>query len=52
MNPNTKYLLQYENMIGKDVIGIMATAEKVFFNLCNYWNEGVRSNDDAYIENL
>ena len=42
MNPMTKYVMQTENMIGKDVIGISAVGEKVFFTLTYYWNEQLR----------
>ncbi len=49
MNPMTKYVMQVQNMIGKDVIGISAVGEKVFFTLTYYWNEQLRRGD---IENL
>jgi hypothetical protein len=39
-------------MTGKGGIGIAANGEKVFFNLTNYWNEGIRSNDDEWKRNL
>ena len=52
MNPLTKYLMQVQNMVGKKVIGIAAVGEKVFFNLSYYYNEGVRSGNDRWINNL
>lgn len=52
MNPLTKYLMQTQNMTGKDVIGITAVGEKVFFNLSYYYNEGLRSNDPKWIERM
>ena len=52
MNPLTKLLMQTSNMVGKGVIGITATGEKVFFNLSNYWNEGIRSGDEEWINNM
>ena len=33
-------------MIGKDVIGISAVGEKVFFTLTYYWNEQLRTGQD------
>lgn len=52
MNPLTKYLMQVQNMTGKDVIGITAVGEKVFFNLSYYYNEGLRRNDPKWIERM
>lgn len=45
-NPSTKFVMQVENMIGKNVIGIAAVGEKIFFNLTYYWNEQLRSKKD------
>lgn len=42
-NPTTKYLMQIQNMTGKNVIGISAVGQKVFFNLQYYFNEAVAS---------
>lgn len=52
MNPLTKYNMQVQNMVGKKVISITAVAEKVFFNLSYYFNEGIRSDDEKWINNL
>lgn len=52
INPLSKFIMQEQNMVGKDVIGIAAVAEKVFFNLSYYWNEGIRSNNLKWLENL
>lgn len=52
MNPLTKFMMQVQNMVGKKVIGIAAVGEKVFFNLSYYYNEGVRSGDKKWIQNL
>ena len=52
LNPLTKLVMQVSNMVGKGVIGITATGEKVFFNLSNYWNQGIRSNNEEWIKNL
>lgn len=48
MNPATKFILQKQNMDGKDVIGISAVGEKIFMGLSYYWNEGIRSKDLSY----
>lgn len=52
MNPLTKYAMQVQNMVGKKVIGIAAVGEKVFFNLSYYFNEGVRSGDKKWQNNM
>lgn len=52
MNPLTKFSMQVQNMVGKGVIGITAVGEKVFFNTSYYWNEGIRSGDEKWINNL
>lgn len=52
MNPLTKYNMQVQNMVGKKVIGIAAVGEKVFFNLSYYFNEGVRSGDEKWQNNM
>lgn len=44
-NPSTKYLMQVQNVVGKNVIGISAVGEKVFFNLQYYYNEVLRKGD-------
>lgn len=46
MNPATKFVMQVQNMVGKNVIGIAAVGEKIFFNLTYYWNEQLRANQD------
>lgn len=51
-NPATKFQMQVQNMVGKDVIGISATGEKIFFNLSYYWNEGIRSGNEEWLRNL
>ncbi len=37
-NPATKYIMQVQNMVGKEVIGSVATSLKVFFGVSNYFN--------------
>lgn len=46
MNPATKFIMQVQNMVGKNVIGIAAVGEKIFFNLTYYWNEQLRTGQD------
>lgn len=50
-NPYVKYNMQYQNMTGKDVIGIAAVGEKVFFALSYYYNEAARSGNREWQEN-
>jgi len=52
MNPLTKYAMQIENMTGKDCIGISAVGEKAFFALSYYWNEGIRSGNEKWENDL
>lgn len=51
-NPATKWVLQEENLIGKNVISVAANAEKVYFSLLHYYNEIIRHpekyNKDLY----
>lgn len=42
MNPATKAIMQTQNMVGKEVIGIAAVGEKVFMGLSYYFNEKIR----------
>ena len=37
LNPFTKYIMQYQNMVGKGVVGVAANGEKVWFNAYAYW---------------
>lgn len=39
LNPLTKYVMQYQNIVGKNVIGIAANGEKVWFNAYYYWTK-------------
>lgn len=40
-NPGARVILQYQNSIGKDGIGVYATGIKVFSILLNYYNEKI-----------
>lgn len=48
MNPITKAIMQYQNMDGKEVIGIAAVGERVFMGLTYYNNEGINSTDNLW----
>lgn len=44
LNPTTKYLMQYQNITGKNVIGIAATGIKAAFTWHYYMNEILQNN--------
>lgn len=46
-NPLTKYIMQYQNLVGKNVIGIAANGEKVWFNLTYFYNDILRNRKDV-----
>lgn len=46
INPLTKYIMQYQNLVGKDVIGIAANGEKDWFNI-TYWYHDLLRNGNA-----
>lgn len=39
LNPLTKYVMQYQNIVGKNVIGVAANGEKIWFNTYYYWTK-------------
>ena len=47
MNPATKYLMQYQNITGKNVIGIAATGIKGAFTWHYYMNEILQNNKNG-----
>lgn len=47
INPITKYHMQYENIMGRRDIGIMANGEKVWFNLTYYYHNLLRFGDTS-----
>ena len=51
-SPSAKWVMQMQNMDGKQVIGIAAVGEKVFFANCYYFNEGVRSGNQEWLDNM
>ena len=52
LNPLTKYIMQYQNLVGKNVISVAANGEKVWFNAFYYWTKTLKSGDEAAIERL
>ena len=48
MNPITRAIMQYQNMDGKEVIGIAAVGERVFMGLTYYFNEGLQHGDKLW----
>lgn len=49
LNPATKFVMQVQNMVGKDVIGISAVGMKIFYNLTYYFNEEIRNSRLTYL---
>lgn len=49
-NPLTKYIMQYQNLVGKNVISIAANGEKLWFNLYYYWTKCLKENDTKYLK--
>jgi hypothetical protein len=41
-NPLTKYIMQRQNLVGKDVIGIAANGEKDWFNITYQYHKILR----------
>lgn len=41
-NPGSKFVMQIQNMVGKEVIGITAVSMKTYFLLSNYYNTEYR----------
>lgn len=46
MNPLTKYIMQNQNLVGKNVIGIAANGEKDWFNLTYYYHNILRTGNE------
>lgn len=47
LNPLTKYMMQYQNLVGKNVISVAANGEKVWFNMFYYWNTVLKNESNA-----
>jgi hypothetical protein len=52
LNPLTKYVMQYQNLVGKDVIAIAANGEKVWFTAYYHWHKILESGDEEKIQRL
>lgn len=52
LNPLTKYIMQYQNLVGKNVISVAANGEKVWFNAFYYWTKILKSGDIDAINRL
>lgn len=52
LNPLTKYIMQYQNLVGKNVISVAANGEKVWFNTYYYWTKVLQSEDSEAIKRL
>lgn len=50
LNPLTKYIMQFQNLVGKNVIGIAANGEKIWFNLYYYWTKKLKNGDVSYLK--
>lgn len=50
LNPLTKYVMQYQNLVGKNVISIAANGEKVWFNAYYYWTKLLKENKTKYLQ--
>lgn len=47
-SPSSKWIMTVQNMSGRQVIGITAVGEKIFFAASYYFNECVNSNDSGW----
>ena len=52
LNPLTKYIMQYQNLVGKDVIGIAANGERFWFNAYYYWTQALKTGNEEDLEYL
>jgi hypothetical protein len=49
-NPATKYLMQAQNMVGKEVIGLTAVSLKVFFAVSTYLNNQISTINNEVLD--
>ena len=49
-NPATKYLMQAQNMVGKEVIGLTAVSLKVFFAVSTYLNNEISKINNGMLD--
>lgn len=52
LNSMTKYIMQYQNLVGKNVISVAANGEKVWFNTFYYWTKVLKSGNQKAINKL
>ena len=52
LNPFTKYIMQYQNLVGKGVIGIAANGEKFWFNAYYYWTQALKDGSPEALKYL
>lgn len=52
LNPLTKYIMQYQNLVGKNVIGITANGEKFWFNAYYYWTQSLLTRNEDELKYL
>lgn len=52
LNPLTKYIMQYQNLVGKGVIGITANGEKFWFNTYYYWTQALKNGSEEDLRYL
>ena len=50
LNPLTKYIMQYQNIVGKNVISIAANGEKIWFNAYYYWTKLLKEGNPRYLQ--
>ena len=50
LNPLTKYVMQYQNLVGKNVISIAANGEKVWFNAYYYWTKLLKEGRPEHLQ--
>lgn len=50
LNPLTKYIMQYQNIVGKNVISIAANGEKIWFNAYYYWTKLLKEGRPKYLQ--
>lgn len=48
-NPLVKYMMQVQNMVGKEVIGITAVSIKAFFAATYYYNDWIRQFEEELV---
>lgn len=52
LNPLTKLMMQMQNLMGKDVIGISANGDKFWFNTYHWWTKVLKTGSDADLRHL